>query len=179
MYFKNNINTASCKGKLYSTAVLRNGIIELDIRNQSLNSHDNCSPEVSGVMHQRFAHREPEVLLKLQTKDLVTLTNICKCCNDNQLCLRGKVTWTSIPIQNQRCSEQPPEQIHTGLCGPIKQASTRNSTYLLSFTGDFSNDTKWYLMEEKLQTEQKRRGYVAMVPKKFNKKPQVIQSDWW
>lgn len=105
MHFENNVCTVFLQGEIYSQVGSKREF-EQDYQDpQACTAKTIADLKVRDLWLRKFANCDQEAILKLQTKDFITGINICKFTNDNQLCescIKGKVTWSSIPKQNQR-----------------------------------------------------------------------------
>nr|GEX99335.1 zinc finger, CCHC-type [Tanacetum cinerariifolium] len=113
---------------VYFSAILRDGIFEIDLSNSLTNESS-----VYAVSNKRAKLDLDSALLAFE-----------KCVS----CMSGKMARKPYTHQVERAKDIL-RLIHTDVCGPIKIMSRQGASYFVTFTGDFSRYGYEYLLKHK------------------------------
>ncbi|GJU61098.1 cysteine-rich receptor-like protein kinase 2 [Tanacetum coccineum] len=141
---------------VYFSAVLRDGIIEIDLSNS--NTNDSSMYVVSNkraklnldsalLWHCHLGHISKKRIKKLQHDGLINSTDLRafeKCVS----CMSGKMAQKPYTHQVERAKDLL-GLIHTDVCGPFRTVSRQGASYFVTFTDDFSRYGYVYFLKHK------------------------------
>ena len=120
----------------------KNRMFQINIQSDIAKCLKTCYKDSSWFWHLRLGHvnfKSLELLLKRKMVNCLRSIN-----HPDQLCegcLLGKQFRKSFRQESHSKAQEPPELIHTNVCGPIKPSSFGGSNYFLLFIDDFSRKT--------------------------------------
>ncbi|GKC22849.1 hypothetical protein Tco_1024999, partial [Tanacetum coccineum] len=149
----NNTISVSKNNVVYFTAILRDGLYEIEM--SCSNTNDSSMYAVSNkraklnldsslLWHCRLGHISKKRIEKLQHDGLLNSTDIeslGKCVS----CLSGKMARKPYSHQVERAKDLL-GLIHTDVCGPFRIVSRQGASYFVTFTDDFSRYGYVYLL---------------------------------
>ncbi|KAJ9567458.1 LOW QUALITY PROTEIN: hypothetical protein OSB04_003424 [Centaurea solstitialis] len=102
------------------------------------------------LWHARLGHLNFQAMKQMVAKDMVrgvpSITHPTQLC---EVCLVGKQSRLSFPIQAQYRASKPLELIHTDLCGPIAPETSAGNRYFFLLVDDFSRFMWVYVIKRK------------------------------
>ena len=130
--------------------------------------------------HRRLGHVAPQVILQMVAKGSIAGLKInpmskSKFC---LACTKGKMSHK--PIPKERISERSMKYgqiIHTDLWGPAQIQLLGGKSYYVSYTDDYSRETKIIFLAKKSDTYQSYFDYKAWVEKQRDATIKALQSD--
>ncbi|GJX70097.1 retrotransposon protein, putative, ty1-copia subclass [Tanacetum coccineum] len=153
-HFNGNTILVSRNNVVYFSAVLRDGIYEIDLFNSNTNNSSMYAVSNKRAMlnldstllwHSRLRHISKKRIEKLQHDGLLNSTNIKsfeKCVS----CMSGKMAWKPYSHQAEKAKDLL-GLIHTDVCCPFRIVSRQGANYFITFTEDFSRYGYVYLLK--------------------------------
>ncbi|GKE64864.1 retrotransposon protein, putative, ty1-copia subclass, partial [Tanacetum coccineum] len=144
-HFVNNTIQVSRNNMVYFSAILRDGIFEIDLSNFYANdsfiytvSNKRAKLDLDSALlwHCRLGHINKKHIEKLQHEGLLNSTDLRafeKCIS----CMSGKMTRKHYTHQVERAKDLL-RLIHTDVCDPFKITSRQGASYFITFNDDFS-----------------------------------------
>ena len=166
--------------KLIGTIPLAQGLYKLsESRHEKALTTTNIKLDLMAA-HRRLGHIAPQTILQMIAKGSITGLNINpqskpKFC---LACTQGKMSRK--PIPKERISERSKTYghiIHTDLWGPAQVQSLGGKSYYVSYTDDYSRETKIIFLAKKSDTYQSYLDYEAWVEKQRNVPIKALQSN--
>ncbi|GJT96976.1 retrotransposon protein, putative, ty1-copia subclass [Tanacetum coccineum] len=168
----------------YFSAILHDGIYEIDMHNLYLNvsSTFNVSNKIvkysldsSYLWHCRLGHINKKRMDKLQRDRILQSTHdesLEKC----KSCIFGKMARKPFPHQVERAKDLL-GLIHNDVCGPFRTVLREGASYFITFTDDFNSYGYVYLMKHKHEVFETFKVFQNEVENQLGKKIKVIRSD--
>nr|GFB76768.1 hypothetical protein [Tanacetum cinerariifolium] len=175
----------SLNGIFYFSAILVNGVFEIDMNNNvsknnnnsifSINKKRKLDLNSSYLWHCRLAHIGKTRMQKLHSEGL--LENIDDESFDKcESCISGKLTKKPFNKNTERATDLL-ALIHTDVCGPLRHVSRKGASYFLTFTDDFSRYGYVFLLKHKHEVFETFKVFKAEVELQLGKKIKALRSD--
>nr|GEU35049.1 retrotransposon protein, putative, Ty1-copia subclass [Tanacetum cinerariifolium] len=160
--FVDNSIQVSRNNMVYFSAVLRDGIFEIDLSDSYTNvssmyalSNKRAKSTLDSTLlwHCRLEHISKKCIEKLQHDGLLNSTDLRafkKCVP----CMSGKMAKKTYTHQVERAKDLL-GLIQTNVCGPFKIVSRQGASYFVTFTDDFSHYGYVYLLKHKHEVFEK------------------------
>ncbi|GJR14127.1 retrotransposon protein, putative, ty1-copia subclass [Tanacetum coccineum] len=182
--FVDNTISVSKNNMVYFSAVLRDGIFEIDLSNS--NTNDSSMYVVSNkraklnldsalLWHCRLGHISKKRIEKLQHDGLLNSTDLRafeKCVS----CMSGKMARKPYTHQVERAKDLL-GLIHTDVCGPFRTVSRQGASYFVTFTDDFSRYGYVYLLKHKHEVFETFKVFQKEVENQLGKTIKSLRSD--
>src|SRR6266481_9606904 len=131
-------------------------------------------------LHRRMGHISPTAATRMIQHNLVegidldTKTPIETC----EACINAKIVRQSIPKERQsQCSAEPGARIHSDVWGPVQTETIGGKHYYITFTDDYSCETRTYLLHNKGKAFKKYQEYEAYLKAQWNVQIKRLQTD--
>ena len=95
----------------------------------------------------------------------------------NQPCIKGKITRKQFKYKDQTKSTHPLQLIHSGICGPMQNASIGGSRYFVTFIDDYSRFTHVHFIKHKSDVFSVFHEDQALVTNKTGQTIGTLRSD--
>jgi hypothetical protein len=127
--------------------------------------HDNLARQKLTIadLHCKLGHVSQEGLLAAIRKGLVTSVNIdltsqMEFC---EVCVKAKSAWKPFPKESTSRALTYGEMVHTDLWGPAQTTSIGGSLYYISFTDNYSRQTRIHFLKLKSEALTAFKAYEA------------------
>ena len=124
--------------------------------------------------HKRMAHRNLENIKRL--KHIGLKISPCKCSNDCESCIKGKLATSPFPKVSEKPSEVL-ELIVSDVCGPIGPISLGRAQYFLTIIDVHSDYTEIFMINKKSDAKVHIMNYITKMENILKMKPKVFRSD--
>ncbi|GJR92396.1 retrotransposon protein, putative, ty1-copia subclass [Tanacetum coccineum] len=182
--FVDNSIQVSRNNMVYFSAVLRDGIFEIDLSDSYTNvssiyalSNKRSKSNLDSALlwHCRLGHISKKRIEKLQHDGLLNSTDLRafeKCVP----CMSGKMARKPYTHQVERAKDLL-GLIHTDVCGPFKIMSRQGASYFVTFTDDFSRYGYVYLLKHKHEVFETFKVFQKEVENQLGKTIKSLCSD--
>ncbi|GJR77276.1 retrotransposon protein, putative, ty1-copia subclass [Tanacetum coccineum] len=182
--FDGNVLLVSRNNLVYFSAILRDGIYEIDL--YSSNTNDSSIYVISNkraklnldstlLWHCRLGHISKKRIKKLQHDGLLNSTDI-KSFEKYVSCMSGKMARKPYSHQVERVKDLL-GLIHTDVCGPFRTFSRQGASYFATFTNDFSRYGYVYLLKNKHEVFETFKVFQKEVENQLGKTIKLLRSD--
>lgn len=135
------------------------------------------SNECIHTWHRRLGHRDCEAIVKLQDLTDGMKLRSCKCTEECEVCIQGKMQRKPFPKVSTSESSEVMDLVHTDICGPMRTKTFGGRRYFITFIDDHSKYTVVYLLRAKSEAIEKLEEYVQLMKTQFGKVPKILRSD--
>nr|GEW42312.1 retrotransposon protein, putative, Ty1-copia subclass [Tanacetum cinerariifolium] len=182
--FVNNTIQVSRNDMVYFSAILRDGIFEIDLSNSYTNESSRYAVsdkrakldlDSTHLWHCRLGHISKKCIKKLQHHGLLDSTDL----RDFEKCvsyMSGKMARKPYTHQVERAKDLL-GLIHTDVCGSFKIMSRQGAGYFVTFTEEFSRYGYVYLLKHKHEVFETFKVFQKEVENQLGKTIKSLRSD--
>jgi len=157
------------KGHMIAKVVMtKNRMFLLNIETDMPKCLNTYVKDETWLCHMRLGHVNFDSLKMMAQKEM--LKGLPSIIHPNQLCegcLVGKQFHKSFSNESTSRANQPLQEIHVNVYGPIKPCSFGKNSYFLLFIDDYSRKTWVYFLKEKSNVFSCFKKFKALVEKKL------------
>nr|GEV13680.1 hypothetical protein [Tanacetum cinerariifolium] len=182
--FVNNTIQVSRNNMVYFSAIIRDGIFEIDLSNSYTNKSSiydlsnkkaKLDLDYALLRHYRLGHISKKSIEKLQHDGLLNSTDL-RAFERCVPCMSGKMARKPYTHQVERAKDLL-GLIHTDVCGPFKIISRQGANYFVTFTDDFSRYGYVYLLKHKHEVFETFKVFPKEVENQLGKTIKSLRSD--
>ena len=146
---------------------ISNGLYVINAR---FNENPKCASSQGQLdftlWHQRLGHLNEADLQSTVPGKVSKHDEAC------EVCLHGKITRTTVPVESANKAEKPLERVASDVLGPLDTPSLQGHRYAVTFIDEYSKYAVAKFMTAKSEVPQKFKEFLAEVGV-----PQVVRSD--
>ena len=124
--------------------------------------------------HLKLAHRNLNDIRKMNDRLKIVQ---CKCKNDCEACIKGKMSRESFPKKSINPAKERLDVIVSDVCGPMQIDSIGGKRYFVTFIDEYTRYSHVYFLLAKSDVNNHVVQFIEMLKNKFGRKPKVFRSD--